>query len=329
VLIGATACGGDDEEATGQAAKPDEVSLRLDWVAWPHHAGFYVAEAKGWYEEAGLKVKIGEGEGSGSTAQLVAAGRDTFGFIGPSSMIDAVQKGVPLKMVGGFVQDDGFAMATLADSGITDLKDFEGKTVAPGPPGSTPFSVFPALMEANGVDIDKIKVVNLPPAAEVGALTSGRVDAVEWNTFAAPLFTKHIDPEKDLNLFKFKDHGVTTLGWGVVASHDTLENDEDVVRRFVEASSKGWKYALENPQEAAEIINNAVPDAEANVATTVAMFEVMKDMMHTPRTTDEPLGWMAEEDWQELIDRKQEEKDAGDPPSPSDLFTNEFIPGGQ
>ena len=78
---------------TAQAQSETKISVRLDYYAGPEQAGFWVAKAKGWYAAAGLKVDVKEGQGSDSTAQLVAAGRETFGFVTGDALLRGEQQG--------------------------------------------------------------------------------------------------------------------------------------------------------------------------------------------------------------------------------------------
>ena len=77
----------------GSSADLKKVTLRLDFLIRGHHSGFYVALAKGWYKDAGLDVSIAEGTGSAATAQSVAAGNDTFGFVDATTIFTGKVEG--------------------------------------------------------------------------------------------------------------------------------------------------------------------------------------------------------------------------------------------
>ncbi|MEA2419412.1 MAG: NitT/TauT family transport system substrate-binding protein, partial [Thermoleophilaceae bacterium] len=220
-VVVAAGCGsGDDGGGGGSAGGPglQDVTVRLDWIVWPEHAGYFVALDKGWYEDEGLKVKLQEGHGSGESVQLVAAKKDTFGTGNPSALVEAAAKGAPITMVADPFQNSGYSAAYLPSSGIKTPKDFEGKTFA-GVAGSPGYTLFPAFLESQGVDPDSVKKVTVQAGSEMTGLTSGRFDAVEWNTFAAPL--SEAAGAKEAEVFPYGDYGIINLGWGIFVHNDT------------------------------------------------------------------------------------------------------------
>src|SRR4029078_5268899 len=96
------------------AAARQDVTLRLDWIPTWYHVPFYYALDRGFYREAGLNVSIGQGKGSTTTAQVVAAGSETFGLIDLSTMMLAMASGAPLKAIGGLIQRSPEAVVFIA-----------------------------------------------------------------------------------------------------------------------------------------------------------------------------------------------------------------------
>src|SRR5215471_21306541 len=114
--------------AVAQAKR--DVTFRLDWIYQGPHAGFLVAQDKGYYAKAGLNVDLGPGKGSGSTAQLVASKATQFGFADGFVVGNSVSKGMSIKMVAGIFRRNPTAVTVLADSPINSPKDLEGKSIA-------------------------------------------------------------------------------------------------------------------------------------------------------------------------------------------------------
>jgi NitT/TauT family transport system substrate-binding protein len=337
VLVGAAlvGCGGGDEGSTGEgggadaggsadAAKPRDVTLRLDWIVWPEHAGYFVAKDKGWYEDEGLNVELREGHGSGESVQLVAAGKDTFGTGNPGALIEAAAKGAPVTMVADPFQNSGYSAAYLPSSGIKEPKDLVGKTFA-GVAGSPGFTLFPAFLESQGIDPDSVKKVTVQAGSEMTGLTSGRFDAVEWNSFAAPLSKAAGADEAEV--FAYGDYGIINLGWGIFVHNDTLKDDPDMVKSFVTASLKGWEYALENPDEAAKIMIATAEKSTIDEPTMAAMIRNLKDLTHTDATEGQPLGCMAVEDWEETMAFEKDFQKVTNPPAIDEVMTNSLIDG--
>src|SRR5260221_7620835 len=122
----------------GRAQTKRQVTMRLDWLYQGPNAGFLIAQDKGFYEQAGLKVEIGPGKGSGSTAQLVASKAAQFGFADGFVVGNSVSKGMSIRAVAGLYRRNPTAVVVLADSDIKTPKDLEGKTIAIAA-GSTQF----------------------------------------------------------------------------------------------------------------------------------------------------------------------------------------------
>jgi NitT/TauT family transport system substrate-binding protein len=296
----------------------------LDWIVWPEHAGYFVALDKGWYKDEGLNVELREGHGSGESVQLVAAKKDTFGTGNPSALVEAAAKGAPITMVADPFQDSGYSAAYLPDSGITSPKDLEGKTFA-GVAGSPGYTLFPAFLESQGIDPDSVKTVTVQAGSEMTGLSSGRFDAVEWNSFAAPLSKAAGAGEAEV--FAYGDYGIISLGWGIFVHNDTLKDDPEMVKGFVKASLKGWEYALENPDEAAKIMIATAEKSTIDEPTMAEMIRGLVPLTHTDATEGQPLGCMAVEDWETMIEFEKKYVGVKDPPPVSEMMTNRLIDG--
>src|SRR5262245_39929669 len=215
--IVALGAGGPAAARTDAKQAKTKVSIRLDFAASPHHAGFYVAKAKGYYSQAGLDVSIGEGQGSVTTSQVVAAGSDTFGFISGDIVARAVAGGAPLIMVGMPVQDSGTSVIVLQDSGITSLSQLQGKTFADTITGLGA-QLFPAVLKSAGVDPSTVRVQNITGFGKFAALWGKRVDAIGAPGFLPSFLSNY--GKSPIRTFPYRAAGVPTLGWGIVTKKD-------------------------------------------------------------------------------------------------------------
>ena len=125
-----------------KAATP--ISFRLDWTIYGTHAPFYLALEEKMFEKAGLDVSIGEGQGSGTVAQLVGRGNDQMAFIDFASMIRAVEAGVPVIAVQRLVANL-MCVISHADAPIKTPKDLEGKIIAFAASESTGQLIAPGI----------------------------------------------------------------------------------------------------------------------------------------------------------------------------------------
>ncbi len=333
-LLGLTALAscGDDEGggepaasgSTGTSDAPAEltkVKLRTDWLANGSHTGFYVADAKGFYEEEGLDVTIGEGQGSQQTVQLVGAGKEDFGFVASTAYVPAVAAGAPVKAVAGVVQRNPAGLLFRADTGVTEPADVVGKTCA-----ITPFGfinkLLPAFYAKLGLKDDALKTVSMDSEAILPAIAEKKVDGL------CDMLYEDVDLTLegiDTVTFRLGDLGVNVPAHGIVANEKLLKEDPDAVAGFVRASLKGFAYAFENEDEAIEITKKAEPAMNAESQRKV--LDVVKSHVATDATQGKPLGWMATEDWQQAVDLLTEYLDvkADKLPPTEELFTNEFV----
>src|SRR5438128_6801881 len=144
----------------------DKASLRLNWYLGGLHAPFYYGKDQGFYKAEGIDLTINEGRGSANTVQAVAAGSDTFGLADSSSVILTASKGADVKSVMSLLNSTGFAVISLASAGIRTPKDLEGKRLAVSP-GDPLGQLFQALAAVNRIDMSRIRMVQVDPAAKV------------------------------------------------------------------------------------------------------------------------------------------------------------------
>src|SRR5207237_3933352 len=113
---------------SGAPREKTNVVLRLGWLARGYDAPYYLALARGYYDEAGLNVEIKEGQGSGPTLNLVAGGQEQFGMVDGAVLLIGAGKGLPGRMVAGVMQRSPAALMVHADSGIDKPRDLAGKS---------------------------------------------------------------------------------------------------------------------------------------------------------------------------------------------------------
>jgi NitT/TauT family transport system substrate-binding protein len=146
---------------TGTAAAAEKVSLRLKWLAQAQFAGFYVAKAKGFYEQAGLDMTINPGGPNLNVETLVGSGNDTFGLAGGTEVVLlARERKVPVIGIGVTVQTTPFAYVTYKDSGIKTVKDFKGKKIATWFTG-TQYTLY-SILAHEGLSQSDVTIVPQP-----------------------------------------------------------------------------------------------------------------------------------------------------------------------
>jgi NitT/TauT family transport system substrate-binding protein len=301
------------------------VTLRLDWVFQGPNAGFMIARDKGYYEQAGLDVTIGPGQGSGATAQAIANKTDMIGFSDGYVVGNTVSKGAELTMLASIYRRNPNGVLVLDESPIKTPKDLEGKSVGI-PSGASQFQQWPAFAKGCNVDASKVNVVNLEPAALATALIPGRVDAVAG-------FIQGIAPGTEIRGGKktralwYADCGVQAISNGIIVHNDLLKSDPEMLRAFVTASLRGFLYGRQNIDELAATVKKFSEATDPAISKREA--ELSFQTWVTPNTAGKPLGWMADQDWESTVQVLKEYGGVTTPLDAKKLYTNEFVPTGQ
>src|ERR671918_53860 len=162
VLMFLSACGGAQQDGGGgdSGEQLTEVSLRLDWLWGSEHAPYFVAQEKGFFEEAGLDVTIREVEGSTVSAKLVGNGNDDFGIVAAGTVVSSVGQEVPIKTVATLLQAIPTGIMYQQDVPIDDVQDLYGKDLGVIIDSVT-YNEWGAVADMNNVDRDKINEVGV------------------------------------------------------------------------------------------------------------------------------------------------------------------------
>lgn len=235
----------------------DDVTLQLKWVTQAQFAGYYVAQDKGFYEEADLNVTIKPGGPDIAPPQVIAGGGADVIVDWMPSALASREKGVPLVNIAQPFKSSGMMLTCRKDSGITSPADFPGKTLGVWFFGNEyPFLSWMSQLgiETNGGDEG---VTVLKQGFNVDPILQKQADCVSTMTYNE--YWQIIDAgmtADELLVFKYEEQGVSTMEDGLYVLEENLADDAfvDKMARFVAASMKGWEYARTNPDEAADIV---------------------------------------------------------------------------
>jgi len=264
----------------GAAQAADDVTLQLKWVTQAQFAGYYVAQAKGFYTEEDLNVTIKPGGPDIAPGQVIAGGGADVVVDWMPSALAAREKGLLLVNIAQPFASSGMMLTCLAETGIKAPEDFADKTLGVWFFGNEyPFLSWMSQLglatdgSAGGVTVLK-QGFNVDPLLQKQASCISTMTYNEyWQVIDAG-----IKPE-ELVTFKYQDMGVATLEDGLYVLEDKLADPafEDKMVRFVRASMKGWKYAEANPDEAAMIVlDNDETGAQTEQHQKRMMSEVAK-----------------------------------------------------
>ncbi|MHC5655765.1 ABC transporter substrate-binding protein [Stappia sp.] len=240
-----------------QAHAADEVTLQLKWVTQGQFAGYYVAKDKGFYDEENLDVTIKPGGPDIAPPQvIVGGGADVIVDWMPSALASR-ERGVPIVNIAQPFKKSGMMLTCLKETGVKSPDDFPGRTLGVWFFGNE--YPFLAWMSKLGIPTEggEKGVTVLKQGFNVDPLLQKQADCISTMTYNE--YWQVIDagiPESELIVFKYEDQGVATLEDGLYVLEENLSDPAfvDKMARFVRASMKGWEYARENPDEAADIV---------------------------------------------------------------------------
>lgn len=243
--------------ALAGAAHAEEVTLQLKWVTQAQFAGYYVALDQGFYEEEGLDVTIRPGGPDIAPPQVVAGGGADVIVEWMPAALAAREAGLPLVNIAQPFKSSGMMLTCRNDSGVTTIEDFPGQTLGVWFFGNEyPFLSWmshlgiPTDGGAGGVTVLR-QGFNVDPLIQNQAACISTMTYNEYWQVIDAGFT----PE-ELTVFKYEDEGVATLEDGLWVLEDRLDDPAfvETMAKFVRASMRGWKWAEENPEEAAMIV---------------------------------------------------------------------------
>ena len=281
------------------------------------NVGVYVAKAKGFYAEENLKVDVQHSSGSGEHVQLITTGKIQVTNMDASVLMKRrADPGLPIVSIALIGQKGQQAFAALKSSGMTTPKDWEGKTV--GYKGTPPPDLF-ALISVAGADLNKIELINV--GYDPRLLSEGSVDVYPVFKSNEPYLLRSWG--YDITLWDAADYGVPTLGLTYVTSDQILQDNPDMLTRFLRASLKGIDYAIQNRDEAIDIVMTYTgPETDRDHMRFMMDTEI--DEAESEYTSQYGIGWQTQEQWEALADVLME-YDAMPAVDVSSVFTTQIL----
>jgi NitT/TauT family transport system substrate-binding protein len=261
--------------ASSIAAHAEAVTIQLKWVTQAQFAGYFVAQAKGFYKDAGLEVTIKPGGPDINPQQVLAGGGADVVIDWMPSALATREKGQPVVNIAQPFKRSGMMLTCRAETGIKTPADFKGKKLGVWFFGNEyPFlSWMSQLGIGTSGGADGVEVIK--QGFNVDPLIQKQADCISTMTYNE--YWQVIDagiPADQLVTFKYEDQGVSTLEDGLYVMEDKLKDPAfvETMAKFVKASMAGWDYARANGDEAAQIVVD-------NDATGAAGIDHQKRMM--------------------------------------------------
>jgi NitT/TauT family transport system substrate-binding protein len=244
--------------APARAAELTPASLRLKWLPQAQFVGYYVAKAKGWYADEGIDLSINPGGPNIIAENMVGSGTDTFGHGGgAASLLQAREKGLSILCIGMLFQETPYRFVTLEKSGIKQFADVKGKTVSTWFTG--PQFMLQAMLRANHIEPRDVKIE--AQATSMTPFAEGKVDMAIVTVFNEALVLKRrgVTPAA---VFNPAEMGVNIPNESLIVSERVAKENPKLIQGFLNASLRGWSYALTHQDEAVDILLAAAPNAD-------------------------------------------------------------------
>jgi len=311
-------CAGQSETPTLQ-----DVTLMLDWVPNTNHTGIYVAQANGYFEDAGLNVTIIE-PGEVYAEHAVAAEVADFGVSFQEQVTLARADDVPIVSIAAIIQHNSSGFASRAELGAHSPRDWEGLRYGSfGSPFEPP--TLQVLMTCDGGGFDALEIVDTGFSDPLALLDEAVTD-LAWIFYGWQGIQAEYEGI-DLQIVMMEDWFDCIPDYYTpvfIASEKTIRERPQVVRAFLEAIGRGYRFTIDNPDQAADILLDAVP-------------ELNEDLVHrsqswlSPRYQADATRW-GEQDlqvWQAYSAWMVENGILAESIQAEDAFTNEYLPGSQ
>ncbi len=313
-------------DPSARAQTLDKFQFRLNWTLYGEHAPFFVALDKGFYKEEGLEVEILEGSGSTTVAQLVSNMTNPVAYVDAATMMRGVGAGMPIKAVGVTLQQSPMAFIYRADAARpTKIEEIKGSRIAITA-GDASLAIFTAFMGKLGMKVDDVNLITVAnPQSKEQAVLNKQADAL-LGYFMDQGPRMQLQTGVKMGWTRLFDMaGVSTLSSAIIANGDWLKDGKNQaqLRRFLRASQRGWQYAFDNRDEAAEIFMKRAPAFNKEIS----LLEINGTMtiLHTEKTKGKPIAWSASEDWKESQDLLEKYAKLKSQPDVNIYFSNEFL----
>lgn len=313
LAIFAVGCSSPSEEAA-------DITFMLDWVPNVNHTGIFAAQELGYFEEAGLNVEIIQ-PGEVFAEQAVASGAADYGISFQEQVTIARADDVPLVSIGAVIQDNTSGFASLAGTDAGTPANWEGLTYGSF---SSPFEepTLQSLMTCEDADFGALEIQDVGFADPLPLLQEGQID-LAWIFFGTQ-GTAAEQQNLDLDVVMLSDYFDCIPNYYtpiIIASEETVTGEPEETAAFMEALSRGYEYAIENPAEAAEILQAQTPETDLDLL--IASQEWL-----SPRYQGDASQWgiQAESVWADYAAWMADNGVIEETIDANAAFTNEFLP---
>jgi ABC-type nitrate/sulfonate/bicarbonate transport system substrate-binding protein len=297
-----------------------EVVVMLDWVPNTNHSGLFVAQELGYFDEVGLQVQIIQ-PGEVFAEQAVVGGAADFGVSFQEQVTLARADGLPLVSIAAILQHNSSGFAARGELDAARPADWESLRYGSfGSPFEQP--TLRVLMECDQANFDQLEIVETGFADPLALLDAGQIDLAwffrGWQGIQAEQQNIDLDLVMMEDWFECIPDYYTPI---LIASESTLSSRPAVVRAFLAAVSRGYSFAIQDPEEAAAILLQVAPELEPALVQASQAWLSPRYQAEAPRWGEQRL-----EVWQAYSTWMAEHGILTAPIDAAAAFTNAFLP---
>lgn len=269
------------------ARAEDNFNVRFSWKLKGEYAPFYLARERGFFKDVGLDVHIGEGAGAEAALGALIQGQEDVVVIPAIYALTAVSKGMPVKIVALYQPQAPAVIISFPDKPIKTPQDLVGKSLIGtiGDPTTTYLKVFCRI---NNIDCDQVKLVLLNNQARLPQFMTRQVDALSTYSNIEVSQLEFTAKQKFVVLDVAK-YGLIAPGLSIVASNAEIEKRPKRLASFLQALSKGFVEARQDPTAATKALLQAWQGGP-NPEVVETQVKLSNDTFVSSQ--GKPLGWI-------------------------------------
>jgi ABC-type nitrate/sulfonate/bicarbonate transport system substrate-binding protein len=271
--------------APALAQSPAKVAFQLSWIRSVQYGGYFAAQELGYFRDVGIEPDFMAGGPNIDGINVVAAGNALLGDRPSDQIIIARGRGVPIKIIGAAFQRSAGGVMSLKAKPLRSIQEFPGKTIA------VPGGVRQALSaHMKMVGLDPATVNFVPVGTDPGILVTGQVDGYygQWTNQGMMIRKRGIEIE----ILFMETLGSNIYGGAIYTLEKTIPAQRDLLRRFLQASARGFQYMIDHPRETAELTVTKYAAPGLNLEVQIAEAEASREFISAREGTTKGLLWV-------------------------------------
>ncbi len=329
IFLFVTGCGtnetnpAQEKKDTGNNEQPSEVE-QLKMASWSkpivEQSNLYLAEEKGWFEDAGIDFEYVPGAGGGDAVKNIIAGNADIAFANVEAVLLAAEKGAKLKVVYNIYPHNVFNVVSLKETGIETVDDLKGKDIGVYSFTSGTYQNLQVLLSSAGLTEEDVNII------ETGVLNFGPLMNNQVIATAATdtgLYDAQQKGLGEVNIIEVKDV-LNTPSDVFVVTEETFNEKRELLVKFLQVYRDSAKYMMEHPEEAAKIAVDTAIDGQ-NEERNAEIIKIRNKTSIDDEMNEKGLGWLNIEIFNQVEDTYVDMGLLKAPVGIEQIVTNELV----